>query len=526
MLFWKRIHLKSSNNVSAESRTRRSKKSRPALDTNISSDLPDSRCERKALEKLRRKENRKRWTKKRITITTCLAVFVSLLAGASLYIYDIWTNPMDQFESVAKQFSNTAASETPDTTKTKEPAKTPLPTGSPTEDLYDSLASKADFSILNKTVNIMLIGVDYAEERETWNGKHAYHADVMIVLSINTETDEVSLISLPRDTYAKIPGVDGIYKLNASIDCGGGWPSKEGFEKVCEAASWMLGGIPVQYYYAVDMSAVKGLVDSVGGVDYSVDISFDIQGRSYKTGVQHMNGQAVLDYLRVRKNLGPVSGDLNRIGRQKRMLVAIFEKIKNSGLLASLPDLLDAFGGNLYTNTTLGQTAGLAAFLYKIDSAKIELFSMDGDFHSIFNWSFVITDQEKRVKLIKDVYGIDVPVYEDYTYASASRLWVKMQLKVIAGKSKSILKKAGNILYPKGGPAEEPDPDPIAVKARDLYQKANQTLKSLNKHSSSELCTKMKSEIEELCGLLPAIRKPSWRVNYEKNSNEIYVDFN
>ena len=58
----------------------------------------------------------------------------------------------------------------------------------------------------------------------------------MIVLSINTKTKKVDLISLPRDTYANIPGVEGIYKLNASIDCGGGWPTAEGFEKVCEAA--------------------------------------------------------------------------------------------------------------------------------------------------------------------------------------------------------------------------------------------------------------------------------------------------
>jgi anionic cell wall polymer biosynthesis LytR-Cps2A-Psr (LCP) family protein len=85
-------------------------------------------------------------------------------------------------------------------------------------------------------------------------------------LSENTETGDVHLISLPRDTYAKIPGVSGIYKLNASIDCGGGWPTQSGFEKVCEAASWMLGGIPVEYYYAVDMSAFKELVDSIDGV--------------------------------------------------------------------------------------------------------------------------------------------------------------------------------------------------------------------------------------------------------------------
>lgn len=599
--FWKRIfRAKSGADISAESRTDRGNRARAIPESEGNKKFSDSRCGRRAVEKARRKDERSKWwTKKRVVVLTCLAVFISVLAGVFLYIYDIWANPMDQFDTVAKQFSNVEESEAPSASKTGQPATEPPATECPTEDPYDVLVSEADFSILNNIVNIMLIGVDYAQERETWNGKHAYHADVMIVLSVNTVTSEVNLISLPRDTYAKIPGVDGIYKLNASIDCGGGWPTEEGFEKVCEAASWMLGGLPVQYYYAVDMAAVKGLVDSVGGVDFDVDVGFKMQGRSYKTGAQHMDGQAVLDYLRVRKNVGSESGDLNRINRQKRMLVAIFEKIKSSGLLANLPMMLGAFEGDLHTNTTLGQTAGLAAFFYKVDGDKIELNSMDGDVHSIFNWSFVITDQEKRVKIIKDVFGVDVPVYKEYTYASASYLWERMQSKVIASKSKSILDKVKKILKEdKPKPTEEPaatptaptvtptapavtpteptatptapaatpaeqSPEPTATLAETgmkakrlkqysillnpgtillepgitpieydnalkLYNEANSTYnKLLKSDSTSELRnanTKLKSEIERLCSLF-SISKPSWRVNYEENSNEIYVDF-
>ena len=189
-------------------------------------------------------------------------------------------------------------------------------------------------------------------------GKPDFHSDVMIVLTINKTTGQVSMISLPRDTYAKIPGVDGVYKLNAALNCGGEWPNESAFEKVCQAAQWMLGGsgseddpIVIPYYFAVDMEAVKGLVDSIGGVDYDVDIAFSIQGRSYVKGEQHMDGQAVLDYLRVRKeetstHEGIVSedadgatGDGARVNRQKQMLVAIFEKIKSNGLLASIPSL-------------------------------------------------------------------------------------------------------------------------------------------------------------------------------------------
>ena len=207
----------------------------------------------------------------------------------------------------------------------------------PTPNEYEQLVSQADFGLLDNIVNVLLIGVDHATERDTWSGKKAFHADVMIVLAINTDTGTVDMISLPRDTYASIPGVKGIYKLNASIDCGGGWPTEGGFNKVCEAAEWMLGGIPVDYYYAVDMNAVKGLADTIDGVDYNVDIDYTIQGRSYSKGMQHLDGQGVLDYLRVRKELGDQSGDKNRVDRQKRLLVAIFEKLKASNMLVKLP---------------------------------------------------------------------------------------------------------------------------------------------------------------------------------------------
>ena len=113
------------------------------------------------------------------------------------------------------------------------------PQATPTPDPYEEMLSVADMSMMKDIVNVLVIGVDYAPERETWSGKHAYHADVMLVLAINFKENTVDMISLPRDTYAKIPGVDGIYKLNASLDCGGGLP--DGFPKVCESASWMLG---------------------------------------------------------------------------------------------------------------------------------------------------------------------------------------------------------------------------------------------------------------------------------------------
>lgn len=561
--------------------------------------------------------------KKKIIIFSIIGFILLAVLGTGIYALIIWNNPLSPFEDAAHQAAATtekkqqimaqSCEKVPDEDDTGEEGLLTQDEITPTVDPYAELVSKSDLTILEKTVNIMLIGVDYAEERETWNGKHAYHADVMIVLSMNTEKNEAHLISLPRDTYAKIPGVKGIYKLNASIDCGGGWPTDGGFNKVCEAASWMLGGIPVKYYYAVDMAAVKALVDTIGGLDYNIDIDFAIQGRIYKAGMQHMNGQAVLDYLRVRKHLdADEAGDLNRINRQKELLIAIFKKLKESDLLFKLPNILGAFKGSLYTNTTLAQTGGLAAFASKLGSDKISMHSMDGKYaNGIFNWNFVITDQNKRVQLIKKVYGIDVKAYSEYDYGSAMALWNKMQNKIIVSKAKSVLATAKKKLdadaalpdeTPPPSPSKTPEPSPtpsesvapseipapppsvspstapgestqpsesptvapnetpsassgvsqaktIILNATDKgtlnfkpymhpaanrvivaagYRKYGSEVWALYNRCRDELKTpgeQLKGDIERLCSAL-SINKPNWRVNYEKGSNEIKVDFN
>lgn len=550
---------------------------------------------------------RKLSKKKKAVVFFIIGFILFVLLGTYAYVLIIWNNPLSAFEDAAQQAKITpeqqilaqSFEDIPNEDIPEENSLLAMEEIMPTVDSYDELLSKADLSILEKTVNIMLIGVDYAEERETWNGKHAYHADVMIVLSINTEKNEAHLISFPRDTYAKIPGVTGIYKLNASIDCGGGWPTEGGFKKVCEAASWMLGGIPVKYYYAVDMAAVKTLVDIFGGVDYNIDIDFSIQGRSYKAGIQHMNGQAALDYFRIRKNLSAdESGDLNRINRQKELLIAIFKQLKNSNLLFKLPDILGAFKGSLYTNTSLAQTGGLTAFASKLDSDKIYMHSMDGRYiYGIFNWNFVITDQNKRVQLIKKVYGIDVEPYKQYDYGSAMALWNKMQSKVIVSKAKSVLAAAKKKLDADAAlPEENTTPAPSTTESSSItptptisetpatseilsessliahnetpsvisaanriintgmtktesvslglksykqqafnrtfvaagYKKYGSEVWALYDKCRNELKSpgeQLKTDIEKLCNAL-CIKKPNWRVNYEKGSNEIYVDFN
>ncbi len=372
-------------------------------------------------------KKRRRLSKGGLTAIIIAAVLlVAAVAAGSIYYDALKSRPEELFNSINDVKPSPSASEAP------APSKSAAPSPTPTLSDYELLMQEADTSLMKNIVNVMLIGVDYAEERTEdnpdWNGKVAYHADVMIILAINFDENTVDMISVPRDTMIKeMPGVEGMYKLNASLDCGGGFP--DGFGKVMEANSWMLGGIPIDYYYAVTMPGCKDLVDAIGGVDYDLEMDFSLAGRSYTAGYQHMDGQAVLDYLRVRKNSGKSrltggTGDLNRINRQKDMLVAIFNKLKSQNLLVKLPDILDAFDGQLYTNVNFSQTAALALFGMSLDTDNISVHSMGGSMKSVYNWNFCLTDQKKRVELIKEVYGIEVSQYKDHSRSAVIRDWV------------------------------------------------------------------------------------------------------
>ncbi|MBQ6866154.1 MAG: LCP family protein, partial [Clostridia bacterium] len=202
-------------------------------------------------------------------------------------------------------------------------------------------------------VNVALFGIDAREDDSTTSGTMP-HTDVNMVVAVNFDTKEVSLISLARDVFTSVPGHSGFYKFNGIFNVGGGMADpKAGFELSSRALEEWLGGVSVPYYYGLDFQAVIDLVDAIGGIDFDLDITlYSLDKRTLATpGRQHLDGERVLAYLRMRKTAGAL--DYKRTARQRKMMVALFQKLKESGNLSLVPDLLKTMGDNLYTNTTL-----------------------------------------------------------------------------------------------------------------------------------------------------------------------------
>lgn len=260
--------------------------------------------------------------------------------------------------------------------------------------------------------NILLLGIDLSTGNYKASGSWAKkelkdcHTDTVMVVSINMTTDEVNLISLPRDTLTYVPGVHGIYKLNGAFNCAD--TLDEGFERIRAAASWLLGGIKIDYYCAVDMAAMIALGDYIGGVDLDVEMTYTgHSGRKYTKGMQHLDGYGITDYLRARTNATVNGNDIGRTARNRQMMTAIFQKVKsNTSLIKSGWDYATSGELNFYTDMSLANVLNL---LNKVKGADtIGSHVLTGVYKTaLLDWNFTFTNQANRIAVIKEVYGID-----------------------------------------------------------------------------------------------------------------------
>lgn len=267
--------------------------------------------------------------------------------------------------------------------------------------------------------NILLAGIDLGNYTGVWasGGKNVLedcHTDVVMVVSLNKTKNTVSLVSLPRDTLTYVPDVHGIYKLNAAFNCAE--TAEEGMERVCDAVTWLLGGVEIHNYVAVDMAALIMLVDAIGGVDFDMDMSYvGHSGITYYQGMQHLDGVGVMDYVRARKNATVEYTDIGRTRRGRDMMMVIFEtiqqKMKEDGMAVAM-DLINLMFSeefNIFTKLSMADLFSLAEMALSMENmGDIGSYVLTGDYKlALKDWNFTFTDQDNRISVLKEVYGID-----------------------------------------------------------------------------------------------------------------------
>jgi LCP family protein required for cell wall assembly len=175
--------------------------------------------------------------------------------------------------------------------------------------------------------NVLLLG-----EEAIGQGTSRGRTDVIIIATLNTKQKTVKLTSILRDTLVQIPGYKD-NKLNSAYE-------KGGLELMYETIALNFD-IRLDGCVMVNFENFEKIIDRLDGLDITLtsgeakylrntNYISDPDNRTVQEGVNHMNGNQVLGYVRVRKR-ATITGNNNDYGRTDRhriVLNAIFEKYK------------------------------------------------------------------------------------------------------------------------------------------------------------------------------------------------------
>ena len=149
-------------------------------------------------------------------------------------------------------------------------------------------------------INILLIGA----AASGFSG--AGLSDTNIIMSVKPSTQQVSMISIPRDLWVKIPGY-GYNKLNAAHAFGERDNGLDGGPALEKQVIKNVTGLDIHYWARIDFNGFENVIDAVGGIDVPIEKGFYdfLHKQRFDAGVEHMNGKRALAYVRARYVVGP-----------------------------------------------------------------------------------------------------------------------------------------------------------------------------------------------------------------------------
>lgn len=211
-------------------------------------------------------------------------------------------------------------------------------------------------------VNILLMGVD----RRGMKNNGLPRSDSMMLVSIDPTGKRYDMFSILRDTYVDIPG-KGSSRINSAIVEGGP-------ELAMETVS-QFTGLPVDRYVITDFEGFKALIDAVGGVEIDVEKNMyyhdptdkGVYDINLKKGLQKLDGDKALQYVRFRHD---ATSDYTRTERQRKLMTAVVDQMKNGTTLMQLPTILKEVTPYVQTNISSVDMLKLSALGLKLNTLE------------------------------------------------------------------------------------------------------------------------------------------------------------
>ena len=245
-------------------------------------------------------------------------------------------------------------------------------------------------------------------------GESTGMSDTIIACSYNPKTQNVSMLSIPRDTYV----TNGNYKYSAynkinSLYSGGKTP-----EKTVQAVN-EITGLDINYYILVDTEALVKLVNLIGGVYFDVptDMNYDDDGQDLHIhltkGYQNLTGEQVEQVVRFRHNNDGTSyppeygdEDYGRMKTQRNIIMEIAKqtiKLKN---ITEIKNILNIMKEEVKTNVNFNSIIDYVPYAVNIDMNTIKTCQLPGisENRKGYGWFFYY-DEEKTKKLVDELFN-------------------------------------------------------------------------------------------------------------------------
>ena len=208
----------------------------------------------------------------------------------------------------------------------------------------DEIVKNVD--VKNESFNLYISGIDTYGSIASLS-----RSDVNIVATVNPQTHQILLVSIPRDYYVQLDGTEGSYKdklTHAGI---------YGIDKSVKTIENLLD-IEINYYMRVNFSSVEKIIDTLGGVDvYSKYTFIGHENSTFKQGYNRVNGKQGLEFARTRKSFQ--GGDRTRGENQEALIQAMLNKATSKEIITKYTSVLNSLNGSFQTNMPMDKITDL-----------------------------------------------------------------------------------------------------------------------------------------------------------------------
>lgn len=205
--------------------------------------------------------------------------------------------------------------------------------------------------------NILILGLDSREP-----GSDLGRSDTLILSTFVPRQPYLGMLSIPRDLWVTIPGF-GENRINTAHFFAEGETPGSGPDAAAETVRQNFG-VDVDYYLRVRFDSFMDLVDYLGGVD--VDLPVAMSG--YSAGIQHMNSEQALAFVRDRAG----SDDFYRMQRAQIFVKALLKQLMTPAEWRQIPKILPVIIEMVDTNIPITKWPSLGITMVRVGPEGID----------------------------------------------------------------------------------------------------------------------------------------------------------